>query len=242
MELVAVIVMIAAGGATAAFVLIAMAIARREGRAQPLDPAVERDRIAASLLFQIGLAGGLRPDEALRLVRRIGGLASPVTAGIDVANWGERFAQLASPARREWLLETAVKIAALARRVPVAQYAALLDLGFALGFHTDALARLREQYGFDYVDHAKEGRPRSAGRGRPRPLDERERDETAEMLRILGVEGPPSRQAIIKAYRKLVSRHHPDRFYNQPEKQTDAAARFIEITRAYEILMEIYRD
>lgn len=245
MELIAVVIMIAAGGAVAAMVSIAMAAARRQETAEAREPAIDRSRIAASILFQIGLLGGLRPDEARRVVRRTGGLADPVTAGIDVFNWGERFAQLASKSQREWLLETAVRIVAgSARLVPLAQYAALLDLSFALGFHTDALAKLREQYGFDYIDHAKHGRPRSADRaGGAAPLYQRGDAATIEMLRLLGVEGTPSRQAIISAYRRLATLHHPDRFHNQTaEAQSDAAARFIEITRAYETLMTLYRD
>jgi DnaJ-class molecular chaperone len=48
---------------------------------------------------------------------------------------------------------------------------------------------------------------------------------------------------IISAYRRLVSVHHPDRVHGASESaQTEAAAKFIEITRAYETLMAIYRD
>ena len=41
----------------------------------------------------------------------------------------------------------------------------------------------------------------------------------------------------------MAAQHHPDRVHGQSEAvQSDAAARFIEITRAYEALMAIYRD
>src|SRR5438552_4195293 len=66
--------------------------------------------------------------------------------------------------------------------------------------------------------------------------------DTASLLQILGIEGPASRQVIISAYRKLAAQHHPDRVHGAPEQiQSDAAARFIEVTRAYETLMAIYR-
>ena len=120
----------------------------------------------------------------------------------------------------------------------------LLDLSFSLGFQTDALAKLRERYAFDYVDHAKDARPRSADRaGGSVPLFVRGSADTVALLRILGLEHNADRQAIISAYRRLASQIHPDRVHSQSESaQSEAAAKFIEITRAYETLMAIYRD
>lgn len=249
MELIAVIFMLVAGVAIAVFVLAAMAIAQREqGPAAPAaaQGVPERDRIASSLLFQLLLLGGTPEDEALRALRRGAGLAAPVTAGIDVANWGETFARIANAAQRAWLLETAVQlIAARNATVPLRQYSALLDLSFSLGFQTDALAKLREQYGFDYIDHAKNARPRDADRaGGSTPLFVREeRRERRELLRVLEIADTPTRQLIITSYRRLAAQHHPDRFHGRPEaEQAAAAARFIEITKAYELLLAIYRD
>ena len=249
MELIAVIFMVAGGAAVAAFVLAAIEIAQREqkpnGVPRAATASMERDRIAASILFQILLLGGTAPDEAFREVRRRAGLAAPVTAGIDVTNWGESFASLAAPQQRSWLLETAVQlIAARATPVPLRQYSALLDLSFALGFQTDALAKLREQYGFEYIDHAKASRPREADRGGgAAPLFVRERRDEGELLAVLEIGGTPTRQAVISAYRKLAARHHPDRYHDAPDGiRSAAAARFIEITRAYEALLVLYRD
>src|SRR5438132_2645555 len=229
--------MIIVGGATAVVVMIVIAIAQR-GAAEPTNPSSnspDRSRLASSILFQLLLLGGLPADEALREVRRRAGLASPVTSGIDVTNWGERYAQLSTPEQRAWLLQTAVElVSGRGRPLPLRQYTALLDLNFALGFQTDALAKLREQYGFEYVDHAKDGRPREADRvGGAAPLYARENVDPAPLLRLLGIEGPGSRQAVISAYRRLAAQHHPDRVFGEPERvQTEAAARFIEITRA----------
>lgn len=234
--------MVLAGGAIAVFVMIAVAIARRESEERPQMPSQERDQIAASLLFHIVAASGAPSEDAMRAVRRGAGIAAPVTRGIDVANWADRYAQLATPQQRMGLLETAVQL--VRSPVPVRQYAALLDLSFGLGFHTDALAKLREVYGFEYADHAKEARPRHADRaGGGAPLFVREKRERSELLDVLGIAGTPSRQEITIAYRKLVAQHHPDKFHAATERErTDAAARFIEITRAYEELLLIYRE
>jgi len=243
-ELLAVILMFLAGGAIAVFVMIAVTLARRDedrtfGAQQQAIP--ERDRVAASLLFHIVSLGGVSSDVALREVRRGTGIAAPVTSGIDVANWAERYAQLSNAQQRASLLETAVQlVASRGALVPLRQYVALLDLSFGLGFQTSALARLREQYGFDYIDHAKDGRPRDADRaGRVTFF---ERDER-ELLRVLEIEGTPTRATIISAYRKLAAQHHPDRYHSSSEAaQHDAAARFIEISRAYEALLAIHKE
>lgn len=239
--------MIFAGGgiAIAAMVAIGAATRAHEGRRQSA-PAPDRSAIAASILFNLLILGGIAPDEALREIRKRAGLVAPVTAQVDIASWADRFAQVTSAQQRRWLLETAVQlIAGRERAVPLRQYAALLDLSFGLGFQTDALAKLREQYGFDYVDHAKHARPREADRagGAATTFFVRETRDAGELLRVLEIDGAPSRQAIISAYRRLVAQHHPDKVHEAGEEvRTAAAARFIEITRAYETLMSIYRD
>lgn len=240
MELLAIAVMVVMGGGLAAFVAAAMTLARRErehaGEA-PQPP--QRDSIAASLLFHVLSAGGSSKEEALRQIRRGAGLAAPVTQGIDVMNWAETYARHATAEQRRGLLEMAVQLVAERNPVPVRQYAALLDLSFGLGFQTDALARLRELYGFEYIDHAKDARPRSADRaGGGAPLYAREVRPREELLRLFGLSGTPTRQELSAAYRRLVAQHHPDRFHGATaQAQSDAAGRFIEITRAYEELM-----
>jgi DnaJ-domain-containing protein 1 len=242
-ELIAVLVMIVIGGAAAVFVMIALAIAKGDARAEVRTS--DRDHVAASILFQILIAGGATPDDALRTIRRAAGLGARVTPGVDVMTWAESYARATSEPARAQLLESAVQFAA-SRRVPIPlrQYAMLLDLSFGLGFHTDALARLRERYGFDYVDHAKDARPREADRGGgATALFVRDDGHRAEWLRVLEIEGAPTRQTIISAYRRLAAQHHPDRFHGQSEDvQRGEAARFIELTRAYEKLLALYRD
>jgi hypothetical protein len=233
--------MIGAGIGVAGFIIVAVAIAKGEGAhagANGAKAPSDLEGLAASILFQILLFGGGRPDDALREIRRRAGLLAPVTSGIDVTSWGERFAHVSAPQQRTWLLDMAVQcIAARATPVPLRQYSALLDLSFALGFQTDALARLRERYGFDYVDPARSGRSVERGVGvaaTPR----------RELLGVLGIEEQAAtRQVIIATYRRLAAQHHPDRVHLQSEDvQSAAAARFIEITRAYESLLELYRE
>jgi hypothetical protein len=232
--LIAAVFMLGAGGALAVFVLAAMKIHRLEetpGEARP----PQRDSVAASLLFHVLRAGGVSSDEALRQLRRGTGFAAPVTQGIDVGNWAESYARHSSDEQRRTLLETAVQlIAAREGPVPWKQYVALLDLSFGLGFHTDALAKLRQSYGFEFVDP---GRDRPSAAGAPKTAAGAAAAR-AELLTILGVGATATRQELSAAYRRLVLQHHPDRFHGAPaEAQKLAAARFIEITRAYEELL-----
>lgn len=235
--MVAIVFIMVAGGGLAAFVLVAMAIAgkEREHDQTQLAVAPQRDSIAASLLYHVVAAGGGSDDDVLRQIRRGTGLAAPVTRGIDVNSWAEAWARDSSPEQRRELLELAVQLVAARSPVPVRQYAALLDLSFGLGFQTDALARLRELYGFDYIDHAKDARPRNAESA---PLFVRDAKARDELMRILGLTGTPTRGELSAAYRRLVTQHHPDRFHGATAaEQREAAARFIEITRAYEELL-----
>ncbi len=56
---------------------------------------------------------------------------------------------------------------------------------------------------------------------------------------ILGVDPNSDDGTIKKAYRKLVKQHHPDRFHGEATAIQEAAkARFIEIQKAYELLIE----
>lgn len=248
MELTFVIIMLAIGVGVAASVVVTFAAAQREadlrGAAQA-NAAPDRNRIAASILVNLLTADGTPHDAAMRTIRKEAALAGPVTSAIDIASWGERFARVASPEQRKWLLDIAVRLVADRKTpVPLRQYSALLDLSFALGFQTDALARLRGVYGFDYVDHAKAARPKGADRaGISTPLYARDQREAGELLRVLGVDSPATRAGIIAAYRKLAAQHHPDKVFGQPaEIQSEAAARFIEITRAYEALLTLYDE
>lgn len=244
MELIAVTFMLVAGAAVAAGILLAASPGTGHVDALPVSPASERETLAVSLLLHVVLAGGTPESEAVRQVRGMTGLAAAPARGIDLANWGERYAQLASRGQRERLLELAARLVSESRRtVPLFQYVALLDLSFSLGFQTDALARLRSQYGFEYVDHARAERPGKADRSGLTTLFERNRTDTSALLAELELQGPATRQDIVAAYRRIAARNHPDRYHDAGEAARNAAAaRFIALTRAYEALLAIVPD
>jgi len=157
---------------------------------------------------------------------------------IDIATWADALRKRVDVAGREALLDAAVHIAVATNpTVPIGQYSALLDLSFGLGFQTDALARLRARYRFEYVDHAKRGRPATADRRQRTSHGKRDMDRDALATRF-GLGQRFSRRDLVAAYRRLAARHHPDRFHGVSESEQKAASsRFIELTEAYEDLL-----
>lgn len=246
MEFILVIGMIAAGFALAIAVFLVLAIGRRrdgDSSEQLGKPSHSRESIAASILFEIARAGGASVDEARRLIRDEARIAAPIEEGIDLSSWAQAYGSASDRAQSARLLELAVKTAVLLNTtIPLRQYNSLIDLSFGLGFQTDALARLRAQYRFEYIDHAKAGRPRSADRaGGGAPLYRRAPIDREAKLRLLGLQGPVSRETVISAYRRLASEHHPDRFHDRDDAAQHAAAqRFIEITEAYEAVLATF--
>ena len=232
--------MLGGGAALALFVIVTMARERRSDPESGRGVAGSiRESVEASLLFQVMTAGGMAQEESIRAIRAEMEKAVPLTRGIDLTSWAENFARHATEGERTSLLDRAVRmVAAAGKPVPLRQYAALLDLSFGLGFQTDALARLREAYGFEYIDHARDARLRNV-RGRAPGVQ----PGSDELLAALGLSGTPTRQELGLAYRKLIAKHHPDRFHTATAEERDAAAaRFIEITRAYENLLLTIRD
>lgn len=204
----------------------------------PKPEEFSRERISAGLLRAVLVAGGTPLEEAGSIIReRIG--VDPKDASIDVGSWAERYAAGSTNAERSRLLELAVEVAMLqGGALPAAQYGALLDLAFGLGFQTDALARLRSRYGFEYVDHAKRGRPRSADRSGGRMTLYASAAEQSRCLSVLGLDEGATRQDVISAYRKLASQFHPDHLHEATDEEKLAAAEhFIDVTTAYQLLL-----
>jgi hypothetical protein len=242
MEIVGFAVLLAGLLVVALFFGLAVLIARSEGPpAHAAGPG--RDLIAASVIHHLLLLGGDTPDAATRRLRAIGRMA-PVTADIDITSWGERYRQLATREASALLLEHAIAtIIDQHRVIPLAQYSAILELNFALGFQTDSLFRLRDRFAFDYVDHARYGRPHEADRaGSGASLFDSARvDDSTKLLAVLGLQEPVDRHGIIAAYRRLASEFHPDHHFDEPaDAQAAAAARFIMVTDAYERLLTIH--
>lgn len=247
MEFLIIVIMIVLGFGIAAVVAVlagAISTAERNREQSRARAGPDRDAIAASIVYQIGTAGGASGDSVLGFLREAR-LLTAVTPNVHIASWAEAYRRMTTLLEREALLELAVR-AAVAHNasLPLAQYNALLDLSFGLGFQTDALARLRARFRFEYTDYAKHGRPVSADRsGGGAPLFQRPPADPEPLLSILGLSGKVSRHELTSAYRRLAAQHHPDRFYSASmAEQATAAARFIEITEAYEQLLPLCRE
>lgn len=228
--------MVLAGGAAAA-ALLGAALRRRAGGdghgASAARP--DRDSIEASILAEVLVLGGITREDAREFLASELGISGSVVHDIDLRNWAEEYGNRYGTVAAHSLLGTAVKASVMTTAVvSLPQYNALLDLCFRLGLQTDALARLRAQYRFVYIDYARVHRPRSADRiGRSAQTLDR-----GEMMSLLELEGELSRQKIISAYRRLAAQCHPDRFHEAaPAEQKAGAERFIRLTEAYEALL-----
>ena len=225
-------------------VVIAITIGRAvESKADRESRRGDAVNLTTGILNEIALLGGVDEETAMRLVSdKCGGRTAPAGRA-DLASWGASFRELASEESMSALLETAVEVAmATGDRLPPAQYAGLLTLSFSLGFHADALARLREKHRFEYDDWARMGRPREADRsGGGAPLIERRPLDIKRLLAVLGLPAGAGRQDVVSAYRHLAAESHPDHFHDAtPEERDRAAKRFRELTAAYESLIRVW--
>lgn len=239
METLLVLLMVGAGSIGAIALMIESARRERRAEAARLEARVGPDGIAAALLTEIARAGGASREEAESLVARATTGRAPFARRIDLGSWAEAFARRADEAERRALLDSAVRLAvSMAAAIPPRQYGALQDLSFGLGFHADALARLRAKWRFEYADYARASRPRAADRaGIFRRISP---DEQAQLMSVLGLSGGLERAALISAYRRLAGANHPDRVHDRGQKERDEAARrFIGITEAYERLLPL---
>lgn len=165
---------------------------------------------------------------------------TPPRNAIDLTSWAGAYGNVASPEARKELLAKCVEGSLLSGRVICSkQFHQIQDLAFSFGFHADEIHRLRDRYGFDYVDYAKERRPREADRsGGATSMFRRQCEDQSEDLALLGFEAMPSRSALVSAYRRLVLENHPDRLHvDGAPGEEEAARRFIAITSAYERLL-----
>ncbi|MBI2215560.1 MAG: J domain-containing protein [Acidobacteria bacterium] len=225
-----------------ATVLVGVVVVRGARAAAASGGMVTPERIEAEVLMEVALRAGFDRARAMEIVRAHSGAECGSRGRIDITSWLEQYVKLVPLERREQLLELAVAVAVESGTpIGLAQYDALVEITFCLGFHSDSLARLRQKYGFEYVDWAKHGRPRDADRGGggATPLfDAVRRHDGDANLGMLGLARGASRQDVIAAYRHLASECHPDRFHEASDAaRAEAAARFREITRAYEELI-----
>jgi hypothetical protein len=229
--------------ALVATVLVGVVVVRGARAASAGRGTITPERIEAEVLFELGLRGDGGRARAMEAVRRHSAAECGEKGRIDLSSWLDQYVKLVPPERREWLLEAAVLVAMEGGpSIGLAQYDALVEVSFGLGFHSDALARLRRKHGFEYVDWAKHARPREADRGGGATslFDRGERRDAGANLALLGLEKGAGRQEVIAAYRRLALECHPDRYHEATEQErAGAAARFREITRAYEELLAV---
>ena len=194
--------------------------------------------IEASIVYSVSLLGGASEEEVWHAMEREAGLQGSASV-IDVPVWSDAYKRKTDLEARRVLLENVVRVVvAVTPTIPLVQYNALLELSFALGFKTDALARLRARYRFEYIDYARERRPREADRSGRETFFRREDGSRETCLAELGLDETVSRHELIGTYRHLASEHHPDRFHEaDAEERLAAADRFIRITEAYEGLL-----
>lgn len=188
-----------------------------------------RDAIIRAIQYRIAELG--RDGEAG--ARRLFGEAVPEHS-IDLTSWAEAFAAQSGMAAASRLLEDSFRVAiATGLPIPPQQYAALLQLAFALGFHTDSLTRLREKYKVEVTDFSRNRLRRQS------MLHSDVSYDTIQMSqRLLGVRRPFRKRELAAAYRRSAAIVHPDRFHeSDPEARDEAVARFLELARAYEQLL-----
>lgn len=93
----------------------------------------------------------------------------------------------------------------------------------------DSIMAMYTQYEDAYRDQFKQSRPSASQR-------DYQREKAAK---ILGISVHASQDEIKKAYRSLAKVHHPDRFATHSKEQQEIAEeRFVQIQKAYELLME----
>jgi DnaJ-domain-containing protein 1 len=237
-ETIIVIAVLVVGALVGAVVALTIA-AREESRRRNQPPG--REVIEGEILREIVLRGGATERQAVEEVRAARGIETGSRGRIDLGSWVARLGGMLSANEKEAFLDAAVAIATTTGRTfPLEQYAALLDISFGLGFHSDALSRLQRKHGFAYVDWAKNARPQNADRGGARaPLFARSVANVESDFEILGLSAGADRAEIIAAYRKLAATVHPDRFHDSTQDEWERASeRFREITRAYESLLQ----
>lgn len=196
------------------------------GRLAKADGRISEEEIAGAeqMMAEFGLTGAAR-DEAIALFKR--GAAPDFELEPQIASFLRH--ALFQPELRNVLLEYLVTFA-------------LVD-GVLHQAEADILQRVAQYLGFDRVQFLQflemlQAQQRFGQGARARSI---RGDELADAYRALGVSSDANETDIKKAYRKLMSQHHPDKLIAQgvpPDMIKLATEKTQEIQAAYELIQK----
>jgi DnaJ like chaperone protein len=208
--------------------LLAGQLAKADGRITPAEIAG-----AEKLMTEFGLNGDAR-TEAIALFKR--GAAHEFQFEAQLADFLQKTGR--QPALKRMLLEYLVAFALADGGLHQAERDILERVAAAIGINhaqfSMLLDMLQAQQQFHQGGYSYSSGPGAAPR----------RDELADAYRALGVSSDASAAEVKKAYRKLMSQHHPDKLMSQgvPADMIKLATeKTQEIQKAYEVIEKAQR-
>lgn len=202
--------------------LLAGHLAKADGRISEAEIAG-----AEKLMAQFGLNGAARV-EAIALFKR--GAAPEFQLDAQLADFLQK--TVSQPGLKRMLLEYLVAFALADAVLHAAERDILQRVAAALGFNSAQFSMLLDMLQAQQHFHQ---RGYSSGYTASAPRQ----DELADAYRALGVSADASDAEVKKAYRKLMSQHHPDKLMAQgvpPDMIKLATEKTQEIQLAYEVI------
>ncbi|HET6805945.1 MAG TPA: co-chaperone DjlA [Frateuria sp.] len=198
------------------------AVAKSDGRVSEAEIA-----IAERLMTRMGLSGEQR-REAIASFNRGKQPEFDVTPAIDgLRRWVGMRRDHAFP-----VLDVVIETVLAEGNPPPEKMALLRQLAFALRISDMELMALMAMKGYAWNAAAGDRRRGAGGGGYVPP---RRSTHGPDPYAVLGIARGADERAIKRAYRKLISEHHPDRLGDLPEDMRKRAeARASEINAAYE--------
>lgn len=188
-----------------------IAVAERLMQRLQLDDVWRKRGIAA---FDTGKSAGFQPAGAIEALRR----------------WSSGYRDLAFP-----IVDVMVETVLAEGQPTPAKQALLKQLAHALGIGDIELMAMMAMKGFAYAQSGARG-PQAGARGHAPPP---RRQTQADPYAVLGITPQADNAAIKRAYRKMISEHHPDRLGNLPDDlRRRAEERARDINAAYDQIKE----
>jgi DnaJ like chaperone protein len=212
-----------AGGFIGPLFALLGAIAKSDGRVSEAEIAV-----AERIMTRMGLSGEQR-KEAIASFNQGKQVEFDVTPAIDgLRRWVGLRRDHAFP-----VLDVVIETVLAEGNPPPEKMAILRQLAFALRISDMELMALMAMKG--YAWNASAGGRRPGGGSGGGYVPPRRTTQGPDPYAVLGIERGADERAIKRAYRKLISEHHPDRLGDLPETmRKQAESRASEINAAYE--------